>query len=59
MLNVREQPGWEGTLGRMDTFMPESLFCSSETIITLFIGYTPVQNKKFKKKKGNKSLKNI
>ena len=31
--------------------MAESLHCSPETITTLLIGYTPTQNKKFKKKK--------
>ena len=48
---------WE----RMDTYicMAESLRCSPETITTLFIGFTPIQNKKFKvckvgKKKNNK-----
>ena len=30
--------------------MPESLHCSSETITTLLIGYTPIQNKVKKKK---------
>ena len=29
----------------------ESLCCSPETVITLLIGYTPTQDKKFKKKK--------
>ena len=45
--------GWEGRLGRMDTCicMVESLPCSPQTITTLFIGYTPIQNKKFKKKR--------
>ena len=35
----------------MDTCvcMAESLHCSPETTKTLFIGYTPIQNKKFKK----------
>ena len=39
--------------GRMDTCvcMAESLHCLPETITTLLIGYTPVQNKKFIKKK--------
>ena len=39
--------------GRMDTCicMVESLCCSPETITTLLIGYTPIQNKKLKKKK--------
>ena len=37
---------------RMDTCLcvAESLGCSPETITTLFIGYTPAQNKKLKKK---------
>ena len=40
--------GW----GRMDTCicMAESLHCSPANITTLLIGYTPVQNKKFKNK---------
>ena len=42
------QPGW----GRMDTCicMGETLHGSCETTTTLLIGYTPTQNKKFKKK---------
>ena len=38
---------WE----RMDTYirMAESLRCSPETITTLLIGFTPIQNKKFLK----------
>ena len=38
--------------GRMDTCicMAESLHCSPEIIIILLISYTPIQNKKFKKK---------
>ena len=35
--------------GRM--YMTDSLPCSSEIITTLLIAYTPIQNKKFKKKK--------
>ena len=31
--------------------MAESLCCSPETITTLLIGYTPIQNKNFKLKK--------
>ena len=31
--------------------MTESFRCSSETITTLLISYTPVENKKLKKKK--------
>ena len=51
LLNVMCQPEWEGGLGRMDTHicMAESLFCPPETIPALFIGYTPIQNKKFGK----------
>ena len=38
----------------MDTYvcMTESLWCPSESVTTLLIGYTPIQNKKLKKKKG-------
>ena len=45
--SLARKGGW----GRMDTCicMAESLFCSSETITTLLIGYTPIQNKKFLK----------
>ena len=40
-----------GAQGRMDSLicMAESLCFSSETITTLLIGYTPIQNKKLKK----------
>ena len=43
-----------GVWGRMDTCirMAESLCCPPETITTLFISYTPTQNKKFKKTNG-------
>ena len=48
----------------MDTClcMAESLPCSPVTIMTLLIGYTPIQNKKFKiklkkKKKFKKKIK--
>ena len=47
----------KGVWGRMDTCIctAESLHCSSETITTLLVGYTPKQNvfcvKKLKKKK--------
>ena len=42
-----------GVWRRMDTCicMAESLVCSPETITTLLIGYIPIQNKKFFKKK--------
>ena len=47
LLNVLWQPGWEG---RIDTCicMAESLCCSPDTTTTLLIGYTPIQNKRFK-----------
>ena len=39
-----------GVWGRMDTCicMAKSPHCSPETTTTLLIGYTPIQNKKFK-----------
>ena len=37
---------WGGSLGTIDT-------CMTESITTLLISYTPVQNKKLKKKKHN------
>ena len=39
-----------GVWGIMDTCicMAESLCCSPEAIITLLLGYTPIQNKSFK-----------
>ena len=45
--------GGSGVWGRMDTCicMPESLHCSPETVTTLLIGHTPIQNKKFKRSK--------
>ena len=45
--------GGRGVWGRMDTRirMAESLCYPSETITTLLIGYTPIQNKKFKRNK--------
>ena len=58
--SLARKGGW----GRMDTCicMAESLFCSPETITTLLIGYTTIQNKvfkKLKKKKKKKSKLNI
>ena len=46
LLNVMWQPAGEGVLGRMDTCvcLAESLLCSPETITTLLIAYTPIQN---------------
>ena len=48
-----------GVWRRMDTCicMAESLCCSLETVTTLLIGYTPIQNKKFKNKWINNFLK--
>ena len=50
--NVTWQPGWEGVWAKMDTriCMPESPQCSPEITTTLLISYTPIQNKKLKKK---------
>ena len=50
LLHVMWQPGWQGVRGRMDTclWMADSLCCAPETVITLLIGYTPMQNKKLK-----------
>ena len=46
-------PDGRGVCGRIDvcTCMIESLHCAPESITTLFIGYAPVQTKKFKIKK--------
>jgi len=40
-----------GVWGRMDMCIctAESLYCPHETITTLLIGYTPIQNKELKK----------
>ena len=56
---VAWQPGWEGAWGRMETCtrVAESLHCSPISITTLFIGYTTIKNKKFKKCYFNSSLK--
>ena len=50
LLNVSGQPGWEGSLGSMDTCIcvAQTLHCSPETITILLIDYTPIQNKKVK-----------
>ena len=42
-----------GVWGRMDTcvYVAEFLHCSPKTIVTLLIGNTPIQNKKFEVKK--------
>ena len=51
LLNVMWQPGWEGSLGRMNTCIPmaESLCCLPDTN-TLLTDYTPIQNKMLRKK---------
>ena len=38
-------------------YMAESLHCSLESATTLLIGYTPIQNKKFKVWKKRKQLR--
>ena len=50
-----------GVWGRMDTriYMAGSLRSSPETITALLIGYTPIQNKKFFKKKKFKLLNHV
>ena len=53
LLSVMWPPGWEGVWGRMGTCVcvAEAPCCSPETITTLLIGYTPIQNKKQIKRK--------
>ena len=48
----------KGVCGRMDTCLcvVESLHCPPETVTTLLISYTLIQNKKFKIMKKNGSL---
>ena len=55
MIKNLPAPGWEGSLERMDTCicMAESLHCSLQTITTLLMDYTPIQNKKLKKKESS------
>ena len=50
LLNICGSLDGRGVWGRMDTciWMAESLGCPPETITTLLIGYTPIQNKKLK-----------
>ena len=52
LLNVMWQPEWEGSLRENASciFMAESPRYSPEAIATLLISYTPIQNKKFKKR---------
>ena len=53
LLNVIRLPGWEGSLGKNGYLecMAEFLSCSLETVTTLLISYTPIQNKLKKKKR--------
>ena len=50
LLRVTQQPGWEVSLGRMDTCKAESLRASPEAATTLLIDCTPIQNETLKKK---------
>ena len=55
LLHVMWQPGWEGSLGENGYMytcirVAESLCCLPETITTLLISCTPIQNKKVLKK---------
>ena len=56
------QSGWERSLGE-NAYMymlAEFLCCPPKTIKTLLIGYSPIQNKKFKAKKTtNKQKKEV
>ena len=47
----------KGAWGRMDTCicMAESLPCPPETITILLMGYTPIKNKKIKRKEKEKN----
>ena len=47
--------------GRMDTCIcvAESLHCLPETMTALLIGYTPKQNKKFKKIEGERKREKV
>ena len=58
LLNVIRLPGWEGSLGKNGYLecMAEFLSCSLETVTTLLISCTPIQNKLKKKKKESKEL---
>ena len=49
MFGSLDGKGVGGRIG-MCIYMAESLHCSPETITTLLIGYTSVQNKKFRKR---------
>ena len=51
--------GGSGVWGKMDSCIcrAESLGSPPETITTLLIGYTPIQNKKFKKRESPRGIK--
>ena len=53
LLNSKWQSGSEGSLGEVNTCicMPEFLYCSPESITTLLIGDTPIQNKNVQENK--------
>ena len=59
LLNVMCQPRWEGCLGENEYIisMTESLHSSPETVTTLLIGCTPIQNVLALKKKIKKNFK--
>ena len=50
LLKVTWRPGWEGCLGETATCMcvAESLHCSPQTITTLLISSTQIQNEELK-----------
>ena len=51
LLNIMWQPRWEGSLGENGyMYMYGWVPCCSPKTITLLISYTPIQNKKFKRK---------
>ena len=58
LINVMCQPGLKGGLRDTCMYMAESFHCSSETITTLLIGYTPIQNQKLFKKE-NKVINKV
>ena len=53
---LRSRLDWRGVWGRMDTWkcVTEFLRCWPETITTLLISYTLIQNKKLKREKSTK-----
>ena len=61
LLNVICQYRWKGGFKGIDTCigMAESLRCSPETITTLLISYTPIQNVLVLKNNKNENLKKI